>query len=492
MAQNRNPLREADERMKAGDLSGAIAGYAAFLRTSPGDPRAPAVRLRLGELYLAAGRLGEAGETLTRALDDDPTAIAPLYRLAQVRSFEGRTDEAFALLDRLLAIDPDHESGIARRAALLQYTGHADEAAAMIDAAYARGLENPNLAHAFAGVAHSVGRRAEAIDRVRPYSKDRTLAANMRSELNYTLARLLDAEGDYDGAWACYQRGNELTRPAIDPAQYERAVDEIIATYTRTAIEKLDRSAASAERAVLIVGMPRSGTTLIEQILGAHPRIAAGGELVALPKAAESIPGTRVGLFLPPLGRLRGNALHRASRSYLDALDAVSTAADRVTDKMPTNFQCLGLVPSLLPGARVIHCTRDAMDTCLSCYFRNFVNMHPMFTDLAWIGIYFRCYARLMAHWTRELEGLVDMTEAPYDRAIQDFEPEARRIVAFIGLGFDDACLRFDEQRRMAPTLEPDQAGKNVYSTSLGKWRRYQKHLGPLIDALGPEHAPKD
>ena len=491
MAENRSLIREADEKYKTGDLTGAINAFSAFLRASPKDPRATSVRARLGELYLAAGRLDEAGETLTRVLEETPHATNPLYRLAQVRSFEGRTDDAFALLDRLLAIDPDHASGIARRAALLQYIGQPEEAAAIIDAAYARGLENPNLAHAFAGIAHSIGRRAEAIDRVSPYIKDTSQPRNIRTEMNFTLGRLLDRAGDYDGAWACYERGNSLNRPHIDPSAYERAIDEIIQTYTRAAIEKLERSETTAERAVFIVGMPRSGTTLTEQILGAHPRVAAGGELTALHNAAVSIPGTRVGAFLPPLGRIRGNALRRATDLYMDALDAVSNTADRVTNKMPTNFQFLGLLPSLLPGARVIHCTRDPMDTCLSCYFRNFVNLHPMFTDLAWIGLYFRSYARLMEHWTRELEGLVEITEAPYDRAIQNFESEARRLVAFVGLEFDDACLRFDEHKRMAPTLEPDQAGKKVYSTSLGRWRNYEKHLGPLIEALGPEHAPK-
>lgn len=491
MAQNRSVIREAEQLIKAGDLNGGIAAFAGFLRASPNDPRAPTVRARLGELYLSTGRLDEADETLTRALRDTPNAPSPLYRLAQVRSFQSRTQEAFELLDRLLAVAPDHGGGLARRAALLQYTGKTDEAVAVIDDAYARGLESPNLAHAFAGIAQAVGRESEAIDRLMPYIKDTTQPANIRAEMNFTLGRILDRAGDYDAAWARYERGNALTRPRINPEVYEKAIDQVISTYTRPAIENLERIETPAQRAVFIVGMPRSGTTLIEQILGAHPRAAAAGELTALHNATVSIPGTRVGGHLPPFNRIRGNALRRANQTYLSALDAVSTTAERVIDKMPTNFEFLGILPSLLPGARVIHCTRDAMDTCLSCYFRNFVNLHPMFTDLNWIGRYYRCYARLMDHWTRELEGLVDITEAPYERAVHDFEPEARRLVDFVGLEFDDACLRFDEHKRMAPTLEPDQAGKKVYSSSLGRWRNYQNHLGPLIEALGPEYAPE-
>ncbi len=491
MAKNRNLLKEANDKAKAGDTGGAIAAFAQFLRSSPDDPRAPKVRAHLGEMYLGAGRLAEAGEYLSRAIKDMPDSPQVLYRLAQVRSFEGQTDEAFALLDRLLAIDPNHESGIARRAALLQYLGRVEEAAATIDQAWARGLENPNLAHAFAGIAQSLKRRPEAIDRIRPYADDSTLARNIRTEMNFTLGRLLDGEGDYDAAWACYELGNRLSKPNMDPGELERTTDETIATYTRSAIENLERGKAGAERAILIVGMPRSGTTLIEQILGAHSRISAGGELQALPKAAASIPGGRVGGVLPPLNRIRGNALKRANQAYIDALEQVSPDAARVTDKLPTNYRILGLVPSLVPGARIIHCTRDPMDTCLSCYFRNFVGQHPHLTDLEWTGIYYRCYRKLMKHWETELEGLIEMTEAPYEQAVSDFEPEARRLVDFVGLDFDESCLHFDKQRRMSPTLEPEQAGQNVYASSLGRWRNYEKHLGPLIEALGPEFAPK-
>jgi tetratricopeptide (TPR) repeat protein len=491
MAKNRNLLKEANEKAKAGDLGGAIATFSLFLQTSPNDPRAPKVHAHLGEMYLGVGRLPEAGEHLERALEHNPDSVESIYRLSQVRSFEGKTDEAFALLDRLLALEPDHESGLARRAALLQYLGRVEEAAAVIDDAWARGLANPNLAHAFAGIAHSLKRRPEAIDRIKPYAKDRSVPIKTRVEMNFQLGRLFDGEGDYDAAWECYELGNRLSKPIIDPAGVEKAVDEIIETYTRAAIEKLERCDTSAERAVLIIGMPRSGTTLIEQVLGAHSEIEVGGELHDLPKVSMSIPGRRVGGVLPSLNRIRGNALRRANKSYLDALDGVSTNAARVTDKLPMNFRTLGLMPSLLPGARVIHCTRDPMDTCLSCYFRNFVGQHAMLTDLEWIGIDYRCYRKLMKHWETELEGLIELTEAPYEQAVNSFEPEARRLVDFVGLDFDDSCLHFDKQRRMSPTLEPEQAGQNVYASSLGRWRNYEKHLGPLIKALGPEFAPK-
>ncbi len=486
MAKNQNLIGLADERMKAGDINGTINAFSQFLRQSPSDPRVNAVRGRLGELYLSVGRLDEAERELSRALEHDPESQNFMYRLAQVHSYRGATDAAFDLLDRLLKKYPSDDRGLARRAALLQYIGRVEDAATVIDEAYAKGLDTVHLAHAFAGIAHSVNRRDEAIARLTPYADDRTQANKTRAEMNFTLARLYDRQGDFENAWARYETGNLLTKPLTDPDRLEASTDEIIATYTRAAIEKLERSDRSAERAVLIVGMPRSGTTLIEQILGAHPQAESGGELRALPAMAEQIPGTRIGLAYPPLNRVRGNALRRAAAGYHEALDGVSPTADRVTDKMPTNFRFLGLVPSLLPGARVIHCMRNPMDVCLSCYFRNFVGEHTFLTDLTWIGRYYQCYARLMRHWTVALNGLVKITDAPYESAVRELDGEARRLVSFIDLPFDDACLRFDQRRKMAPTLEPDQAGQHVYDSSIGRWRNYEKHLKPLIEALGP------
>lgn len=489
MSKAQELLQQADKRLKHGDVFGGSKLLAEFLKKFPNDPRAPRMRGTLGELYLSLGRLDDAREQLERAIREQGESVHLLFRLGQTYAFQGRTEQAFAVLDRVLELEPDHDGAIARRAALLQYLGQIDEAAEVIDKAYARGLSGYHLAHAFAGIASRLNRRAEAIARLKPYVSDRTIPAKVRAEMLFALGRLYDAEKDYDTAWESYTQANALLKPRLDITELDRCFDQIIETCTREAILSLERAEHSAERAILIVGMPRSGTTLLENILCAHPDIVAGGELTALPKAVSSIPGIQVPGVIPPLRRIRGNALRRANRLYLDALDAVSPDAARVIDKLPANYYYLGLLPSLLPGAHVVHCRRHPLDTCVSCFFRNFAGQNLIYTDLEWIARAYRNYVRLMRHWENVLDGILEICDAEYEQVVKDLEGSARRVVASVGLAFHPACLEFDKQRRMASTLEPEQAGRNVYDTSIGRWRNYERHLGPLIEALGPDLA---
>lgn len=480
-------LGQAEAKLKSGDLPGGARLLADFLKQCPTDPRAAHVRAHLGEVQLARGLHDEAERLFEQARKDLGDNPQLLFRLAQIAAMRGRTDDAFGLLDRVLELEPSHAGAIGRRAALLQHTGRDEEAAAMIDEAHARGLRDAHLASIFAGVATKLGRRREAIERLEPYAGDRSLPRQVLAGVNFTLGRMFDAESEYDRAWACYEKGNTLMRPRLDIAQFDRATDETIRTFTREAVASLERAPDSGERAVLIVGMPRSGTTLLDQVLAAHGQIASGGELSALPRAVETIPGNRGPAALPPLNRVRGTALKRASQSYLEALNAVDVQAARVVDKLPINYRLLGLVPSMLPGAHVIHCTRDPIDTCVSCYFRNFTGGNVIFTDLTWIGRIYLNYARLMRHWRDVLEGQLELLDVSYTDVVHQLEDSARRMVSFVGLDFDESCLHFDQRRRVVPTLEPEQVGRTVYDTSVGRWKHYEKHLGPLLSVLGPE-----
>lgn len=490
MAANPNELlKQADAALKRSDHFSGAKLLEEFLKRFPHDPRAPKMRGTLGELLLSLARLDEAAELLERALREQGDSAQLLFRLGQAYAFQGRTDEAFSMMDRVLRLDPDHEGAIAHRAALCQYLGRVDEAAEVLDDAYARGLSGYHLAHAFAGIASRLSRRSEAIARLEPFTADQSVPAKIRAEMLFTLGRLYDGEKQYDLAWSAYERANAMLRPRIDISHIDQSTDEVIATYTREAIASMGRAERSAERAILIVGMPRSGTTLLEQILGAHPDIVPAGELPALPKAVASIPGRKALGFMPPVQRVRGNALRRANAIFLDAIDAFNADARRVIDKLPANYCYLGLLPAMLPGVHVIHCHRDPLDTCLSCFFRNFSGQHLIYTDLNWIGRSYRNYVRLMRHWEEVLDGILPIFHADYAGVVADLENSARALVQAVGMPFDEACLHFERQKRMAPTLEPEQAGRNVYDSSIGRWRNYEKHLGPLIEALGPELA---
>ncbi len=237
---------------------------------------------------------------------------------------------------------------------------------------------------------------------------------------------------------------------------------------------------------VFIVGMPRSGTTLVEQILASHPRVYGAGEI---PIFERTMNGFRTSsAALPPFphaaASLTGEQLRQLGRRYLRGVRAAAPGADRITDKMPANFRFVGPIHLALPKARIIHVRRDPIDTCISCFSIQFTGYQPHTHDLGELGRYYSAYERLMAHWRAVLPAGV-MLEVQYEELIADFAAQAQRIVEHCGLAWDDACLSFHETQRPVQTASAIQVRRPLYRSSIGRWRPYAQHLGPLLQALG-------
>ncbi|MGH7030610.1 MAG: sulfotransferase family protein [Stellaceae bacterium] len=229
---------------------------------------------------------------------------------------------------------------------------------------------------------------------------------------------------------------------------------------------------------VFIVGMPRSGTTLVEQMLASHPEVHGAGELGEIERAVAALGG--------PDGvpaDIGGAELRRLGASYLAKVTALAPGATRITDKMPANFRYAGLIHLALPNARIIHLSRDPVDTCLSCFSILFGGDQPFTYDLGELGRYYRAYQRLMAHWRAVLPAGV-MLEVRYEALVGDFEQEARRIVAHCGLRWNAACLDFHNTRRPVHTASSVQVRRPLYRSSVGRWRPAEEVLRPLLDAL--------
>ncbi len=230
--------------------------------------------------------------------------------------------------------------------------------------------------------------------------------------------------------------------------------------------------------------MMRSGTTLAEQILASHPQIHGAGELDTLGRLAGSLP-RRLATQIPYpecVAHLDAATARAVAADYLEVLKQHGGAAERVVDKMPLNFLGLGLIATLLPRARIVHCRRDPMDTCLSCFFRDFTTSFTFKYDLRDLGLYYREYERLMAHWRRVLP--LPIFELQYEELTAAPEAVSRRLVAFCGLDWDERCLRFHETERPVRTASTAQVRQPMYQSAVGRWRRYEKHLGPLMAAL--------
>jgi tetratricopeptide (TPR) repeat protein len=375
----------------------------------------------------------------------------------------------------------------ARLADQLIQDGRSDEAATQYREALGH---DPQCIAALAAVAwHGLFPLTNAeLQRMEALLADPALPPGEAARLHFGLAHVHDRAGAYDSAFQHFSEANTLRRrllqqagKAFDPAFYETWIDEVIAACDAAYFAQVKGLGRDSEQPAFIVGMPRSGTTLVEQILASHPEVRGAGELLEMGRLMSGLmDGLPAGQHYPRRERLNRSVCTALADRYLQRLQAVGGTARRITDKTPNNFQFLGLIAALLPGARVIHCTRDPVDVCFSCFVQDFTEWTLSLEELA---IYHRAYERLMAHWRSVLP--LPLVEVAYEDLVSDPEAVSRRLVAFCGLEWDDRCLAFHENPREVRTASVLQVRQPVYQRSVGRWRNYEKHLRPLMDRLG-------
>jgi hypothetical protein len=328
------------------------------------------------------------------------------------------------------------------------------------------------------------------VERMRRLLERADLNPIQRGTVHFGLGKAFDDLGDAAEAMRHFEAGNRLASGSrrLNRTGLVEYYDSLIADFSAEALARAERPGTTAlpggDLPVLIVGMPRSGTTLTEQILSSHPSVAAGGELrfwgrQVIPPAAD--PFGRAERLPLRLGSVEADDLSRAAGEYRAVLRAIGPEALRVTDKEPHNFEQLGVIWKAWPDARVIHCRRRPIDICLSIYF-NFFN-GKMAWDRADLVFQYRQYERLMEHWRNVLPADF-FTEVEYETLVADREAETRRLVAFCGLEWDDACLAPERNARRIKTASLWQARQPVYRTSLERWRRYEPWLGELRELL--------
>jgi hypothetical protein len=310
----------------------------------------------------------------------------------------------------------------------------------------------------------------------------------------YALGTLYDAMGLFDRAFDCIRRANELSVAAFDLDAFSHFVEDSIETFSVANLPQLPHSTVTTELPIFIVGMPRSGTTLVEQIIASHPDAHGAGELSHLEGFVNTLDRAATSRGMPPYPKFLFNTqspvLDTFASRYNDYIAALRPGAKRVTDKHPLNFRYLGFIQLLFPKARVIHCTREPLDTCLSIYFNAFSRRNAFANDLKTLGMYYREYEKLMAHWHRTLS--TPLLDISYEQLVATPETVVRQIVDFAGLPWHDACMRFFENRRAVATPSYSQVRRPIYRTSVGRAQAYAPHLRPLIQALaGPGGATR-
>jgi tetratricopeptide (TPR) repeat protein len=397
---------------------------------------------------------------------------------------QGDIQEAHDNVRQVLQHDPENISAIGILGTILHRKGLYEDALKLLLPYVERGVQDVNVATAFADIARHFDKNPRAITYIQDCLDNAGWPNAMKRVLMFTLGNLHDATGNYDIAFENYQKANALKGAVYDVDAHRRDIEEMIGFFTKERMALLPKSSVPSALPVFVVGMPRSGTSLVEQILARHSEIYGAGELSEVGDIARSLSQkySHLGGYSAFFQSIDRNELNTLATGYLNLLREKSDVAKRIADKMPGNYFLLGLINILFPGARVIHCRRDARDTCLSQYFQDFGGDLSYTYDLTSLGAVYVQYQRLMTHWAKVLE--IPMLDVNYEELVRDQEGVSRKMIEFCGLEWEDGCLRFYESERQVATRSYDQVRRPMYSSSVEKWRHYAKHLGPLFEAL--------
>ena len=466
-----------------GRLAEAEAAFRETLRLNPGHVYALGY---LAQVLIEYSRFEDARRCQEQILALQPTDALAHRALAMS---EFRTGDTAASLERFrhaVGLDPDYAEGWTSLGWALRALGRFDEAVICLRRALAI---NPDLAEARRMLAATGQQSADKVemDRLRDLLSKPDLEVNDRVAAGFTLGSLLDRVDDYDEAFACFAAANSLARQALiaaargyDTGAFERRIDDLIETFTPQFFAAVAAGGVASELPVFIVGMPRSGTTLVEQIAASHSRVFGAGELTDIGRLAQSLPAPGTGS--ESIASWIGTAPALAA-AHLASLGKLGGSAVRVTDKLPDNLFNLGTIAALFPASRVIICRRDPRDICLSSYFQLFAGGNPYSYDLAECAHRHQQVERLVAHWRRVLP--ICMLEIGYEALVGDLEGEARRLIDFLGLEWEPACLEFHRTERVVVTQSTWQVRQPLYAGSVGRWRRYRRHLQPLLEIFG-------
>ncbi|MFO1392799.1 MAG: sulfotransferase [Steroidobacteraceae bacterium] len=543
----------ADHLAALGDPRGADAAYAQHIRCATRDPRLlrPAAALcdgriavaeallrehlkrfptdvvairMLAEVAARLGRFADSETLLARCLELAPGFNAARHNYAVVLHRQDRLGDALREVDRLLAADPTDTGGRNLKAAILGKLGEARQSAEIYRQVLSEYPQNANLWQSYGHALKTAGLQGDAIAAYRrstevtpgfgeaywslanlktfrftPQDVEAMLAQLARTDLtiddrfhfNFALGKALEDAGNYEASFRHYAEGNRLRRSVLqyDAAEMTDRVRQMKALFTREFIALHAGSGCPAVDPIFVVGLPRAGSTLIEQILSSHSEVEGTMELPDIGGIARDLGGRRkrseVSAYPGILATLGADELRALGTRYLEQTRIQrKTAAPRFLDKMPNNWAHIGLIQLILPNAKIIDARRHPMSCCFSVFKQHFARGQRYSYDLVELGCYYRDYVELMAHFDDVMPGRIH--RVIYDRMVDDTEGEVRRLLDYCGLPFEEGCLRFYENERAVRTASSEQVRRPIYRDALEQWTHYKPWLGPLEQSLGP------
>jgi tetratricopeptide (TPR) repeat protein len=467
---------EAASLRRAGRFAEAAAAYEAAIVAAP---MAMAPHTGLGTVLLQLGRPRAAMAAFADAVDRDPHLQAVCRDPTGATTEDARAQVVLENCGHILARHPNYAEAHYGKARALLTLGHEAEARRAAEHALVLNPTVPGYYHVLihTGDVHSNANAVATLEQLARVASE--LEPEDRTILHFLLAKAYEDQGRKADAFDQLVKGNAAKRAIIaydegrELGRMRQIADAFPAARFSTS------AGCDSELPVFVIGMPRSGTTLVEQILASHPDVYGAGELALLPEMiARHLPGFPAGSTPEPLTKL--------GEDYAARLGELAPQAKRVVDKLPYNFLNAGLIALALPKARIVHITRDALDTCYSCFALSFAGDVGFAYDMGELGRYYRAYEALMAHWRQVLPAGA-MLEVAYEELVADLEPQARRLIAFCGLDWDARCLDFHKSGRAVVTASVHQVRRPIYHSSVGRAAAFAEYLTPLRAALGIE-----
>ncbi len=439
------------------------------------------VNLALANLYLKQENYADAKDLYENIIASQPQNIDALINLGQVYEHLGDTEKALHYYHSILNISPNYEASILGIASIFEKQAKLKDALEIIE---------PFIEHSKNMRLHIIAARINS--RLKNYKKAEEILLNAKEfpainqyqqELLYELGNSLDKQEKYDDAFSAYEKANLINRDNFNREENKKYFESLQHTYKKDTLNLLPHSKNNDETPVFIVGMPRSGTSLVEQILASHSQFFGGGELEYIDdiiyQLAEDKNSNEYSQWIESIP---STLLHEKSLQYIRNIQELSSGEKYISNKMPHNFLHLGLIQQLFPNAKIIHCTREPSDTALSIFFHQFNKNHPYASDLSDLAFYYQQYEKLMNHWVQNLN--LDILSISYEDLINDPEHKCRQLIDFFGLDWEDNCLNFHTNKRLVNTPSYHQVRQPLYKSSINRHLHYSQYLSRFKQTL--------
>ncbi|MFT5522569.1 MAG: tetratricopeptide (TPR) repeat protein [Pirellulaceae bacterium] len=483
------------------------------------EPKVAVYHANIAEALRQADRIPEAVQHLNQAVSLDPNFAPAFNSLGIVSRLNGDYDQSLKFYKRALLLNPkladahinlgllyrdlgDHKAALKhcqeglklapRNAAGFNNLANVHKDLGQIDEAivnYQKAIElNPSFGQAYSNLSQSRRHNEELrgeVEKMEQVLAKVPLSDDSKSHVHFAIGKAYDDLKEYDKAFPHFAKGNSIIPLRFATDKFVAYVDSIIATYNQQFFDNNSIRGSESEFPVFIIGMPRSGTSLIEQILASHPQAAGVGErkeiALILPKIDAHF--KRNPAYPMSMPQYTAEMAKTHAEQYEKDIRRQAGSVDRIVDKMMTNFLHVGLISLLYPNAKIIHSIRHPLDTCLSCYFQDFSHRPAHTFDLKTLGLYYRQYVRVTEHWQKSCP--LEILDVHYEQVVNDSEATCRKMVEHCGLAWNDACLDFHKTERVVQTASSWQVRQPINKRSVERWRHYDDQLGALKDALG-------